>query len=533
MQAFETKDLSHLGMVASMFDELGIGQGIDELIKQDSEQRIVSIGQAVKAMVLNGLGFTSQSLYLTPDFFENKPTDRLLGKGIKASHLNDDTLGRALDSLYDHDVTGLFSKLSSKVAVKLGLGSQFKHLDSTSFHLDGQYDHKEEAGVINITKGYSRDHRPDLNQAILNLIVDNQSGIPILMQPASGNSSDKNEFAKIIQTYIGQLKNQPDDSYFVADSALYSEKNLTSLTGIKWITRVPETMTLVKQSIENTQMDKLKPLRDHYGYRSITTTYADQTQRSLVIHSTYAQERAIQSVNKLILKGSEQECKALENLSRQKFACEEDANQALKKFKKTLKHTHIQHEAIGTGRKYKGVGRPKKDDKGEIYFYFDISLVINLEHREKLIHQKSFFILASNELDSTKLSDSELFDAYKDQQKVERGFRFLKDPWFMTSSFFLKSPKRIMALLFVMTICLTVYAALEYRIRHALANSDKTFPDQKGKPIKNPTARWVFQKFTGVHVLTIENDNQLIINLKNHHLTLIKLLGEAYEAVYS
>ena len=34
--------------------------------------------------------------------------------------------------------------------------------------------------IINITKGYSRDHRPDLNQAILQLIVENQAGIPLL-----------------------------------------------------------------------------------------------------------------------------------------------------------------------------------------------------------------------------------------------------------------------------------------------------------------------------------------------------------------
>jgi hypothetical protein len=41
--------------------------------------------------------------------------------------------------------------------------------------------------------------------------------------------------------------------------------------------------------------------------------------------------------------------------------------------------------------------------------------------------------------------------AYKNQQKVERGFRFFKDPLFM-------------ALMMVMTLCLLVYAALEYRI---------------------------------------------------------------------
>ena len=45
----------------------------------------------------------------------------------------------------------------------------------------------------------------------------------------------------------------------------------------------------------------------------------------------------------------------------------------------------------------------------------------------------------------------------------------------------------------VMTVCLRVYAALEYRIRTALKEHGATFPDQKGKRIQTPTARWVFK----------------------------------------
>ena len=60
-----------------------------------ASMRIVTAGHAVKAMVLNGLGFVNQQLYLVPHFFQNKPLPRLIAPGIQASHLNDDTLGRA------------------------------------------------------------------------------------------------------------------------------------------------------------------------------------------------------------------------------------------------------------------------------------------------------------------------------------------------------------------------------------------------------------------------------------------------------
>jgi transposase len=86
----------------------------------------------------------------------------------------------------------------------------------------------------------------------------------------------------------------------------------------------------------------------------------------------------------------------------------------------------------------------------------------------------------------------ELLEAYQGQQHVERGFRFLKSPEFLAASLYLKKPERIMALLMVMTVCLLVYAALEHRIRRALHEQGATCPNQKGKRIQTPTARWVF-----------------------------------------
>ena len=105
---YSSKQLDHLGLVAGMCDEPGIIELIDRLIPQDKEKRTVSIGQAVKAMVLNGLGFANRALYLTPLFFRDKPVERLIGAGIQAEHLNDDVLRRALDAIYEYDPSLLY-----------------------------------------------------------------------------------------------------------------------------------------------------------------------------------------------------------------------------------------------------------------------------------------------------------------------------------------------------------------------------------------------------------------------------------------
>jgi transposase len=98
-QSYRTQVLEHLGLVAGMFEELGIAEVIDHATQQDPAMRIVTAGHAVKAMVLHGLGFLNQQLSLVPHFFQNRPLSRLIAPGIQASHLNDDTLGRALDTL--------------------------------------------------------------------------------------------------------------------------------------------------------------------------------------------------------------------------------------------------------------------------------------------------------------------------------------------------------------------------------------------------------------------------------------------------
>jgi transposase len=152
---YRSQVLDHLGLVAGMFDELGIGEVIDQATHHNPERRDLTVGEVVKAMVLNGLGFINQALYLVPRFFQNKPTYRLVSPRIAPEPLNDDALGRALETLYAYGVTELYSLIAATAAERLGLAPRFGHLDSTSFHVDGRYNSAEEpeAQVVHITRG--------------------------------------------------------------------------------------------------------------------------------------------------------------------------------------------------------------------------------------------------------------------------------------------------------------------------------------------------------------------------------------------
>lgn len=112
ISTYTTQDLGHLGLIAGMCKELNIAETIDQLLPPTDKQ--VSHGTAVCAMILNGLGFVNQRLYLVPEFFRNKPVDHLLGTDITADQLNDDTLGRTLDAIFASNPTELYTSVAAK-----------------------------------------------------------------------------------------------------------------------------------------------------------------------------------------------------------------------------------------------------------------------------------------------------------------------------------------------------------------------------------------------------------------------------------
>ncbi|MAZ66328.1 MAG: IS1634 family transposase, partial [Kangiellaceae bacterium] len=159
-----TKTLEHLGLVAGFCQEIKLAEIIDKALG-DGGQRQVSFGKLFEAMILNGLGFTGRTLHMFSEYFEDKPLERLLGPGIQAEHINDDALGRCLDALYEHGVSPLYQTIGEAVVRHLDLPCEAVHLDSTSFHTDSQEKLSEgDFNPVQITKGYSRDHRPELNQ---------------------------------------------------------------------------------------------------------------------------------------------------------------------------------------------------------------------------------------------------------------------------------------------------------------------------------------------------------------------------------
>ena len=239
------QDIDHCGIIAGICDEMELVEQIDRLLGNHN-QEIISSGQVVKAMILNGLGFLSAPLYLFEKFFVGKATEHLLGEGIRPEHLNDDRLGRVLDKLYEQGLTQVFVTIALRAAKKYGVKMDSLHLDSSSFHVDGKYDSQREDQErgINITYGYSRDHRPDLKQFIVDLMCSSDGDVPMYMRVGDGNEADSAIFGKLITEFKQQWE---IDTLFVADAALYTAENLEQMKELRWVSRVPATLKEAQQ----------------------------------------------------------------------------------------------------------------------------------------------------------------------------------------------------------------------------------------------------------------------------------------------
>src|SRR5882724_12359141 len=270
---------------------------IDARLVPDAQEALTP-GEAVAGMIINGLGFANRPLSLTPQFFANTPLDLLFHAGIHADLFNRFKLGRTLEEVSAYGCDRLWSELALAVCVQEGIDPRFNHLDTTSFSLSGDDVPDSDEQAMTMTHGYSKDHRPDLQQAVLALMVSQDGGVPFVSKSWDGHASDTPIFQERAAALMATLKRAPTPRYLVADAQLYHEDKAANLRQRGFITRIPNTLKLVAQVIA-------PALRGDTWHRLDATTRSQRlelchygmAQRWLVVSSQAALERAKASVN--------------------------------------------------------------------------------------------------------------------------------------------------------------------------------------------------------------------------------------------
>jgi transposase len=280
----------------------------------------------------------------------------------------------------------------------------------------------------------------------------------------------------------------------------------------------------------------MKPLKgdDRYSFSQTFVEYAGIVQNWVLLLSHNLKGKKEVTLSKSFDKKVKEAEKDLNKLKSKHFFCEADALEGAENWIKDFPFLTFQKLDLKSLKKRESGkrGRPAKDEKLMTYYSFDAEIKLNEAYLDQNMEKAGLFVLASNDL---SLSPEEMLTKYKDQDKVEKGFRFLKSDTFSVSKVYLKNEGRIQALMMVMVLCLMIYSIAEWKLREKLEKENESVPDQKGKPTKKPTLRWIFFKFQGITELFTQEEGEIeaeVLNMEELHWKVLGLLGEEYENMY-
>jgi transposase len=254
----------------------------------------------------------------------------LVREGIEAEMFNRFQLGRTLDEASAYGCDRLLQELALAICAQEGIDLRFNHLDTTSFALTGEYIPDSDEHAIHIPHGYSKDHRPDLKQAVLERMVSQDGGVPFVSKSWDGNTADTRVFQQRAEALISAFQDTSSPRYLVADAKLYCEDNVVHLSKLGFITRIPGTLKLVSPVMSQAlPWGPWQPLDDNTRYQPLALCHYGMAQRWLVVYSRAAFERAEATLKHAKQREDEAITKQLLHLQAQRFCASQAAYEAL------------------------------------------------------------------------------------------------------------------------------------------------------------------------------------------------------------
>ena len=531
--SYRSQPLGTMPFVAGMLDKLGLQELIDELIGKEGSHVAVSNGEIASALIMQMLNVPYQSLTGTSEYFENIPVGSLLKHpGLESKDLGRAVLSRFLDSVYEYGSEKLFLACACQTIDKLGIRVTESHIDSTSFHYDGN-SYEQEDCPMEIKLGYSRDHRPDLKQAISVMISDGGSRIPLCAKNVSGNVNDKKSFLDITIDTLPTLQEMYKDlKYLVGDSALCTEDIINSVKskGMDVVSRLSDYNKLSRvcfsyASEHKDQFEEIFPKEEDgqspLGMWCEDCTIGGHKVKRLLVSNGALREKKTKTITKKAQNELERVTKALAKLESKPCKCQPDAQKVVDALIGKLNFCKVENISYENVYK-KSRGRPKKDDSKPKEFLDAVkvhaTVSLNEEAVKQAIAQEMMYVIITTDTERN-WTMAELLGTYKRQSVIERSWRVCKDPRFFVDSIYLKKPSRIDALLWLMSLALLVYSALEYYLRHTMQQHGLTIRNLEGKGRNGrPTLMRFFQY--------VVNNNLSIVGVPNTDILQIPWFDE-------
>jgi transposase len=520
----------------------GIRETVDQITGWSPNSRSTSPGilaESLTAAILCGC----RPLYKVEHFWEGKAIEIFYKEDdITSRQLHDDAYARMLDKLASVDCRRIFETVCLTMLQHHSLDIVLTHSDTTSVSVEGIYEPEEGTSTedFNITHGHSKDHRPDLKQIKVGLSVQ-EEGLPLSGELLSGNESDQVWNPDAVMELSKLVSGQGyEDVVFLADCALVSTGSLSKLAkqNVQFISRLPETFKLATELKEAAWKDNewenlgqlaVLPKEKSAVYHAWKTFREIEGEKFgfVVIHSSKLEERKEKTLAKEIERQRKALCQKGEELKKQPFACEADAKRSVEKLRKSSEDKGFDCEASVSKKEeavYGHKGRPKRGEVPEIRISW-YAEVKNFGMREAIVEEKkrmaSTFVLIYRLREEKSAED--ILRSYKNQDKVEQGFKFLKQPLNL-GPVYTKKPERVKALGYIFLMVLLLAKYLEYRVRVSLAHRGEVLK-VGGQKVERPTAKTILEHLAQMSILLVAGQLRLPDGIPKDVLQIIHWSG--------
>ena len=471
---------SALGM--AVMEKLGIVNLIDDNTKWDS-QRVLSPGKAAKAIC--GTMFThniKSSLTNIQDFYSYAMVDTLFGSMADHASLNDVSLGRAMDSIYDADVETLFYSIASRAKLLCNLRSRFCHLDASNITVQCNIDKEFDTDAAKPRFGRPKDGHTDRLQYNFESAVDD-NGIPMYFCAHDGNRTDNQMDMRALEMMNDYLSDERIVA--VADCKLVDAKTVDYLiwSNIPFVSKCPDNFAgRVKQSVIDAAMEREFTSIGKIGKRKDAPEYeicdidaeANGERLRFIAYREVGVKHSLGYYREQVLKEMRTFIRSIEKKS---FACEDDVRleieRAQSKVKAPYKVEFIPENKTVTVRR-KGRGRPEKDyvpvTKEEWSIRCDMTF--DEELALKLAKRRDIRVIVTSLPRSDKAEEciadgctgADVLRIYCGQWRIENVFGEMKSKLGADDVFF-ETPERENVMLFLISLAVLIRRIMQILLR--------------------------------------------------------------------
>ena len=523
---FETRTIGPLVLTTPVLSNLGFREIVNRHCPI-AEQSDIDHGTIAELVVQCRLS-DPRALYDMEDWAEKYAIAELYPEVQEAKQLNDDRLGRMLDAIYERRAI-VWGEFIARATGQYGLDLRRLHADTMPIKFSGLFPNQPNDGSVpRLEEGYNPQGEW-VKQLKLFALATADEGLPVWFDALNGGDGDSPAYAPQFEAFCKHAQLATllplKEVILLGDRKMPTQENQLTWLGANIGYIGPTTLEkedrqvlgqLVKEGQEwveipyVAQRDQKKSPDKRTTYRCLGQTVTVTDERADAEDTAEAGEPKEYKVRHLYVSSSalaEHEANRRQE-ERVKIEAEVQRIQGLvnkydyKSAEIIVGRVHQKAFKKRHAQRYFSIEVLEHADRPEAPF--ELTYTIDEEQVQRDAELDGIYKLVAGG-PAAQLEDGEIFTEWKGQYKVEHCFRRVNG-LFLVGPVFLKEPRRIVSLLFLIMVGSLVAGLIQRQVRRVLAEQQKPIQGlmPEGRDNLRPTVERLFKAFAHYGLVRIK-----------------------------